>query len=148
MDVGKSRHTKNVSGSKLCRCNRGIWTKCANILLSERHVADMLATLSAKLLEENAWDVCMEWFPKEKILHQWNILHDCCIKNNHHFTHERDSFLFTLDASAAFFSGKHPTPINDSERGTLLHIRRISKKRSKLMSCSRKQSICCWKASK
>ena len=39
---------------------------------------------------------------------------------------EHDSFLFTLDAGKA--SGRHPTPINDSERGTLLHIRCLSKK--------------------
>ncbi len=48
MDVGKSRHTKNVSGSKLCRHDRGILAKCADIWLSRRHVADMSATFSAK----------------------------------------------------------------------------------------------------
>ncbi len=40
--------TKNVSGSKLCRQDRGIWAKCTNIWLSWRHVANMLATFSAK----------------------------------------------------------------------------------------------------
>jgi hypothetical protein len=41
---------KNVSGSKLCRHDRGIWTKCADIWLSWQHVADMSATFSAKNL--------------------------------------------------------------------------------------------------
>ncbi len=40
--------TKNVSGSKLCRRDRGISAKSANIWLSGRHVADMSATFSAK----------------------------------------------------------------------------------------------------
>ncbi len=39
---------KNVSGSKLCRHDRGILAKCADIWLSGRHVADMSATFSAK----------------------------------------------------------------------------------------------------
>ena len=39
---------KNVSGSKLCHHNGGIWAKCASIWLSWQHVADMSATFSAK----------------------------------------------------------------------------------------------------
>jgi hypothetical protein len=39
---------KNVSGSKLCCHERGILAKCADIWLSGRHVANMLATFSAK----------------------------------------------------------------------------------------------------
>ncbi len=41
---------KNVSGSKLCRHNRGILAKCADIWQSGQHVADMLATFSAKCI--------------------------------------------------------------------------------------------------
>jgi hypothetical protein len=41
---------KNVSGSKLCRRDGGILAKSDDIWLSGRHVADMLATFSAKLL--------------------------------------------------------------------------------------------------
>jgi hypothetical protein len=55
------------------------------------------------------------------------IPHGCHIKNYCNCTNERDSFLLTLDAGAAFLSGKHPKPINDSEQGTLLHIGRLSK---------------------
>ena len=40
---------KIVSGSKLCCHNGGIWAKCADIWLSWQHVADMLATFSAKI---------------------------------------------------------------------------------------------------
>jgi hypothetical protein len=40
---------KNVSGSKLCWHDRGILAKCADIWLSGRHVANLLATLSAKV---------------------------------------------------------------------------------------------------
>jgi hypothetical protein len=39
---------KNVSESKMCRHDRGILAKCADIWLSGRHVADMSATFSAK----------------------------------------------------------------------------------------------------
>ena len=39
---------KIVSGSKLCRPNRGILAKSADIWLSGRHVANMSATFSAK----------------------------------------------------------------------------------------------------
>ena len=45
---------KNVSGSILCRYNREIWAKCADIWLSPRHVADMSATFSAKLEGNNS----------------------------------------------------------------------------------------------
>ena len=42
-------NTKKLSGSKLCRRDRGIWAKCANIWLLWRHAGNMLATFSAKL---------------------------------------------------------------------------------------------------
>ena len=41
---------KNVSGSKLCQHDGGILAKSDNIWLSGRHVADMSATFSAKML--------------------------------------------------------------------------------------------------
>ncbi len=40
---------EKVSGSKLCRRDRGIWEKCDDIWLLGRHVADMSATFSAKV---------------------------------------------------------------------------------------------------
>ena len=49
--IGGCRPTptqKIVSGSILCRHDGGVWAKCANILLSRQHVADMSATFSAK----------------------------------------------------------------------------------------------------
>ncbi len=46
---------KNVSGSKLCRRDRGIWVKCDNIWLSGRHVANMPATFSAKVARQQRW---------------------------------------------------------------------------------------------
>jgi hypothetical protein len=40
--------------------------------------------------------------------------------------------FFTLGAGAALLSGKHPRRINDSERGTLLHIRHLMWKEEKI----------------
>jgi hypothetical protein len=45
---------KNVLGSKLCRRDRGILAKCADIWLSGRHVANMSATFSAKVVTVKA----------------------------------------------------------------------------------------------
>jgi len=45
----------------------------------------------------------------------------------YHNARQRDCFLRTLDAGAAFLSGKLPMPIDDAEKGTLLHIGRLSK---------------------
>ncbi len=47
--MSANHDTKNVSGSKLCHHDRGIWAKCANIQLLWRHVANMSATFSAKV---------------------------------------------------------------------------------------------------
>ena len=38
----------------------------------------------------------------------------------------------TLDAGAAFLSGKLPIPIDDAEKGTLLHIGRLTKSEEKM----------------
>ena len=38
----------------------------------------------------------------------------------------------TLDAGAAFLSGKLPIPIDDAEKGTLLHIGRLTKSEEKI----------------
>ena len=38
----------------------------------------------------------------------------------------------TLDAGAAFLSGKLPMPIDDAKKGTLLHIGRLSKSEEKI----------------
>jgi hypothetical protein len=40
--------------------------------------------------------------------------------------------LRRLDAGAAFLSGKSPMPIDDAEKGTLLHIGRLSKSEEKI----------------
>jgi len=44
----------------------------------------------------------------------------------------RESFLCTLDAGAAFLSGKLPMPIDDAKKGTLLHIGRLMKSEEKI----------------
>ncbi len=49
MNVGNPRHENTVSGPVLCRHNRGILAKSADIWLSGRHVTDMSATFPAKL---------------------------------------------------------------------------------------------------
>ena len=51
VNVGHSRHENFVSGSILCRHDRAVSAKSADIWLSGRHVADMLATLPAKTKE-------------------------------------------------------------------------------------------------
>ena len=48
VNVGHPRHKNVVSGSILCRQDRGMSAKCANIWLSGQHVADMLATMPAE----------------------------------------------------------------------------------------------------
>ena len=45
---------------------------------------------------------------------------------------QQDCFLRTLDAGAAFLSGKSPMPIDDTEKGTLLHIGRLLKSEEKI----------------
>jgi hypothetical protein len=43
-----------------------------------------------------------------------------------------------LDAGAAFLSGKSPMPIDDAEKGTLLHIGRLSKSEEKIYDLTEK----------
>jgi hypothetical protein len=43
-----------------------------------------------------------------------------------------------LDAGAAFLSGKSPMPIDDAEKGTLLHIGRLSKSEEKINDLAEK----------
>ena len=42
----------------------------------------------------HAWDACREWFPREKILNQQNILHGCHIRRNMHYT--KWTWLFSI----------------------------------------------------
>ena len=51
VNVVHPRHRNVVSGSILCRHNRAVSAKSADIWLSVRHVADMSATLPAKAKE-------------------------------------------------------------------------------------------------
>ncbi len=44
----------------------------------------------------------------------------------------------TLDAGAAFLSGKPPMPIDDAEKGTLLHSGRLSKSEEKINDLAEK----------
>ena len=53
--------TKNVSGSKLCPHDRGILAKCADIWLLGRHVANMLATFSAKPILRGVYTYFWIW---------------------------------------------------------------------------------------
>jgi hypothetical protein len=46
-----------------------------------------------------------------------------------------------LDAGAAFLSGKSPMPIDDTEKGTLLHIGRLSKAEDLWLEKERLESI-------
>jgi hypothetical protein len=50
VNVGLPRHENVVSGSILCRHDRAVSAKSADIWLSGRRVADMSATLPAKLV--------------------------------------------------------------------------------------------------
>jgi hypothetical protein len=65
-------------------------------------------------------------------------VHGSFIKNNFHNARQQDCFLRTLDASAAFLSGKSPMPIDDAEKGTLLHIGRLSKSEEKIIDLTEK----------
>ena len=55
VNVGHPRHNNVVSGSILCRHDRAVLAKSANIWLLGRHVANMSATLPAK-------DATVPWF--------------------------------------------------------------------------------------
>ncbi len=52
MNVGNPRHKNTVLGSVLCRHDRGMLAKSADIWLSGQNVANMLATFPAKFPEE------------------------------------------------------------------------------------------------
>jgi hypothetical protein len=83
-------------------------------------------------LGDHAWEGCRDWFNDDKILNLRSIAHGSLIRNNFHNARQRDCFLRTLDAGAAFLSGKSPMPIDDAEKGTLLHIGRLSKSEEKI----------------
>ena len=52
MNVGNHQDKNVVSGSNLCRHDRSMSAKCADIWLFGRHVADMSATFPAKAKTE------------------------------------------------------------------------------------------------
>ena len=83
-------------------------------------------------LGEHLWKGCRDWFNDDKILNLRSIAHGSLIRNNFHNARQRDCFLRTLDAGAAFLSGKSPMPIDDAKKGTLLHIGRLSKSEEKI----------------
>ena len=87
-------------------------------------------------LGKHAWEGCREWFNDDKILDLCSIAHGCLIRNFFH--NERDCFLRTLDAGAAFLSGKLPMPIDDAEKGTLLHIGHLTKSEEKINDLTEK----------
>jgi hypothetical protein len=106
-------------------------------------------TLCAKITEDggnyrviflgkHAWEGCREWFNDNKILNLRSIAHGCLIRNNFHNARQRDCFLRTLDAGAAFLSGKLPMPIDDAKKGTLLHIGRLTKSEEKINDLTEK----------
>jgi len=80
-------------------------------------------------LGKHAWEGCRDWSNDDKILNLCSIAHGSFIRNNFHNARQRDCFLRTLDAGAAFLSGKSAMPIDDAKKGTLLHIGRLSKHR-------------------
>jgi hypothetical protein len=89
-------------------------------------------------LGEHAWEGCRDWFYDDKILNLCSIAHGSLIRNNFHNARQRDCFLRTLDAGAAFLSGKSSMPIDDAEKGTLLHIGRLSKSEEKINDLAEK----------
>ena len=89
-------------------------------------------------LGEHAWEGCRDWFNDDKILNLCSIAHGSLIRNNFHNARQRDCFLRTLDAGAAFLSGKSPMPIDDAEKGTLLHIGRLLKSEEKINDLTEK----------
>ena len=89
-------------------------------------------------LGEHAWEGCRDWFNDNKILNLCSIAHGSFIRNNFHNARQRDCLLRTLDAGAAFLSGKLPMPIDDAEKGTLLHIGRLTKSEEKINDLTEK----------
>ena len=100
-------------------------TLCAKITADGGNYRDIF-------LGEHAWEGCRDWFYDDKILNLRSIAHGSLIRNNFHNARQQDCFLRTLDAGAAFLSGKSPMPIDDTENGTLLHIGRLSKSEEKI----------------
>ena len=105
--------------------------------------------LCAKIMEDggdyrdifrgkHASEGCREWFYNEKILNLRSIAHGSIIQNNVHNAGQRDCFLRTLNAGAAFLSGKLPMPIDDAKKGTLLHIENLSKSEEKMNDLAEK----------
>ena len=62
------------------------------------------------------------------ILNEQNIPHGCCIRNNQHFTSERDFFIH-IGCWHDIFSGKHPTPQSKTLSAVLFFILGNSKKK-------------------
>ncbi len=89
-------------------------------------------------LGKQSWVGCREWFKDEKILNLCDIAHGCFIQKNNHNARQRYCFLRTLDAGAAFLSEKQPMPIDDANKGTLLHIGRLSKSEEKIEDLTEK----------
>jgi hypothetical protein len=89
-------------------------------------------------LGEHEWEGCRDWFYDDKILNLRSIARGSFIRNNFHNDRQRDCFLCTLDAGAAFLSGKSPMQIDDAEKGTLLHIGRLSKSEEKINDLTEK----------
>ena len=89
-------------------------------------------------LGKHAWEGCRDWFYDNKFLNLRSIAHGSLIRNNFHNAKQRDCFLCTLDAGAAFLSGKSPMQIDDAEKGTLLHIGRLSKSKEKINDLTEK----------
>jgi hypothetical protein len=89
-------------------------------------------------LGKHAWEGCRDWFNDDKILNLRSIAHGSVIQNNFHNARQQDCFLRTLDAGAAFLSRKSPMPIDDAEKGTLLHIGRLSKSEEKINDLAEK----------
>jgi hypothetical protein len=58
VNFGNPRHKNTVLGSVLCRHDREMSAKSANIWLSGRHVADMLPTFPAKTIAQRQYPQC------------------------------------------------------------------------------------------
>jgi hypothetical protein len=89
-------------------------------------------------LGKHAWEGCRDWFNDDKILNLRSIAHGSVIRNNFHNARQRDCFLRTLDAGAAFLSGKLLMPIDDAKKGTLLHIGHLTKSEEKINDLTEK----------
>ena len=98
-------------------------------------------------LGQHTWEGCRDWFYYIKILNLCSIAHGSLIQNNFHNARQRDCFLRTLEAGAAFLSGKSPMPIDDAKKAHYFTLGASRSLRRKLMISRRKQRIYCWKRS-